>query len=125
MLAEPSPTAHAIIGAAIAVHRQLGPGLLESIYERCLAIELIERELNIERQVPVPVIYNGTPVDIGFRADFVVNGTILLELKSVAAILPVHRAQVITYLRQMKLHHGLLINFNVPRLVDGVRSILA
>jgi GxxExxY protein len=110
-----------IIGAAIAVHRELGPGLLESVYEMCLAFEFEARGLNFERQVELPVVYRGHCLDCGYRLDMVVEGSVLLELKSAANLEPIHEAQLLTYLRLSGLRLGLLINFNVPVLKQGIR----
>jgi GxxExxY protein len=110
-----------IIGAAIAVHRELGPGLLESAYETCLAFEFEERGLKFERQVELPVVYRGHHLDCGYRLDMVVEGSVLLELKSAANLEPIHEAQLLTYLRLSGLRLGLLINFNVPVLKQGIR----
>ena len=114
----------AIIGAAIAVHRELGPGLLEAAYEACLEFELLKRGFAVERQILLPVIYQSVKVDCGFRIDLRVNGKVLVELKSVERFDKIHEAQVHTYLRLTGLHLGLLINFNVVRLVDGVKRIV-
>lgn len=109
-----------IIGAAICVHRELGPGLLESAYEACLAHELAEQGLAFRRQVSLPVRYRGIEVDAGYRLDFVVEDAVVVELKAVDALSPVHEAQLLTYLRLSAYHVGLLMNFNVARLRDGV-----
>ncbi len=109
-----------LLGAAYAVHTELGPGLLESIYEACLAQELTDRGIGIEVQVALPVVYKGLKVaDIGYRIDILVEGEILLELKAVEAIAPVHRAQLLSYLRLSGKRLGILINFNVERLKEG------
>lgn len=113
-----------IIGAAIEVHREKGPGLLESTYERCLGHELSLRGLRFEKQVPVPLVYKGTRLDIAFRADMIVEGLVLLELKALETILPVHKAQVLSYLRETGLPLGLLINFHVSKLVDGIARLI-
>lgn len=110
-----------IIGAAIEVHRELGPGLLESAYEECLCYELSQRGLSFRRQVELPVMYKSIRLDCGYIADLIVERTVLLELKSVDELHPVHDAQLITYLKVAKLKVGLLINFNVPVLKDGIR----
>ncbi|MEM6854256.1 MAG: GxxExxY protein [Planctomycetota bacterium] len=113
-----------IIGAAIDVHRELGPGLLESAYEVCMFKELEARGLAVMAQVPVPVIYKGDRLDAGFRIDLLIEDQIVVELKAVEQLLPVHTAQLITY---MKLSHhevGLLMNFNVPVLRDGIKRIV-
>ena len=112
---------HAIIGAAIEVHRVLGPGLLESAYEECLARELSLRGLQFERQKPVPVVYKEVKLDCGYRLDFLVEGKVVIELKAVEALAPIHDAIVLTYLRLSGCRLGLLINFHVPVLKDGVR----
>ena len=114
-----------IIGAAIEVHKTLGPGLLESTYRSCLALELCDRHLRCEQERVIPLIYKGRKIDCGFRLDFLVEDTVVLELKSIESILPVHEAQLLTYLRLSNKHIGLLINFNVTRLKDGIhRSVL-
>ncbi len=109
-----------IIGAAIRVHDQLGPGLLESAYEACLAHELVKRGLAIQRQVAVPLVYDGLHLDSGFRIDLLVEGEVVVELKSIDKILSIHQAQLLTYLRLARKKVGLLINFNVRRLTDGI-----
>src|SRR5262245_27569231 len=101
-----------ILGGAIAVHRALGPGLLESAYEACLAFELLERGLRIERQTSLPVVYRGVRVDCGYRLDLVVEGTVVVEIKAVERLMPLHEAQIPTYLRLSGLGVGLLLNFN-------------
>ena len=124
MLVKSSVLAETIIGSAIEVHRSLGPGLLESAYNGCLAHELGLRGVPFRRQVPVPVIYKGVRLDCGYRVDFVVDEAIVVELKSVESILPIHQAQVITYLKLLQVSEAFLINFNVTRLVDGLRHLL-
>ena len=104
-----------LVGAAIEVHRQLGPGLLESAYEACLCRELLVCGIDFERQVLVPLHYRGLVVDCGYRLDLVVAGLVVVEVKSVAKVLPIHRAQVLTYLKLLKLNLGFIINFNVDR----------
>ncbi len=111
---------HSIIGAAIEVHRELGPGLLESAYEECLCHELSLRSLPFRRQVPLPLTYKGVRLDCGYRIDLIVANTILLELKAVEQTLPIHEAQLLTYLRLSGIKIGLIINFNVPVLKDGI-----
>lgn len=111
---------HNVIGAAIEVHRALGPGLLESAYETCLCHELGLRGLSFQRQVPLPLTYKGVQLDCGYRIDLVVAGELLLELKAVEQILPIHEAQLLTYLRLTGIKLGLLINFNVPVLKQGI-----
>ncbi len=124
MLLRPSPLVETIIGSAIEVHRAIGPGLLESAYAACLAQELAARGVSFRQQVPVPVVFKDVRLDCGYRADFVIANEVLLELKSVERVLPVHKAQAVTYARLLELNQGLLINFNVTRLVDGVRRLL-
>jgi GxxExxY protein len=111
----------AIIGAAMEVHRALGPGLLESIYEMCLCRELSIRGIPFERQVLIPVEYKGVKLDCGYRADIVVDSTILLEIKAIDALLPIHDAQLLSYLKLGGWKIGLLINFNVELLKNGLR----
>ena len=111
----------AIIGCAIEVHRNLGPGLLESAYEECLIFELLKKGLEIEKQKPVPVVYKDIKLDYGYRIDVLVENSIIIELKAIDAINPVHEAQLLTYMRFAKKPIGLLINFNVTVLKDGIR----
>jgi len=118
------PLTHEIIGAAIEVHRVLGPGLLESAYEECLAHELSIRKLEFQRQVPVPVVYKGVKLECGYRIDILVAGSVVLELKSIEAIAPVHEATLLTYLRLSGNTLGLIINFNVTILKDGIRRFV-
>lgn len=114
-----------IIGAAIEVHRALGPGLLESVYERALCHELKLRGLSFQQQVPVPLTYKGIDLDFGYRLDLVVENSVILELKTVSHILPVHEAQLLTYMRLTNKPVGLIINFNVAVLKNGiVRRVL-
>ena len=120
---ERDPLSHAVIGAALAVHRELGPGLLESVYEVCLTHELTIRGVPFETGLRVPVIYAGVRLRSFFRLDLLVAGRLVVELKSVANVLPVHKAQLITYLKLTGHRHGLLINFNVPRLIDGITRL--
>ena len=111
----------AIIDAAMEVHRTLGPGLLESTYEMCLCRELAIRGIPFERQVPIAVEYKGVKLDCGYRADIVVDGTILLEIKAIDSLLPIHDAQLLSYLKLGGWKIGLLINFNVELLKNGLR----
>jgi GxxExxY protein len=115
---------HEIIGAAIEVHRLPGPGLLESAYEECLCRELTLRKLNFLRQVPVPVVYKDLKLECGYRLEVVVEKTVVLELKAIEAFAPVHEAIMLTYLRLSGHPVGLLINFNVSILKDGVRRFI-
>jgi GxxExxY protein len=113
-----------IIGAAIDVHRVLGPGLLESAYEACFAYELRLRRLKVEAQKPLPILYKDVMLDCGYRLDLVVEDQVIIEIKSVSAIAPIHEAQLLSYLRLYSTcTRGLLINFNVKRLVEGVRRM--
>lgn len=113
----------AIIGAAIEVHRELGPGLLESAYEECLAYELSLRGLTARRQVELPVIYKRVELDCGYRIDLIVEEAVVVELKAVEKLLPIHEAQILTYLKLSGMSVGLLLNFNVPVLRDGIKRI--
>ena len=115
---------HGIIGAAIEVHKRLGPGLLESAYRACLAYELRKRGFEVVEERPVPVVYDDVKLDCGFRADLIVNSTVVVELKAKSAIHPVDKAQVLSHLRLLKLRFGLLINFHEEKLVDGVSRIV-
>jgi len=111
----------AVIGAAIEVHRHLGPGLLESAYEECLCQELTLRKIPFERQRGLPVEYKGLRLDCGYRLDLLVAETVVVEVKAVESLLPIHEAQLLTYLRLGGWRVGLLINFNVPVLKQGIR----
>lgn len=113
----------AIVDAAVHVHCRLGPGLLESVYESVLAYELQKRGLKVERQVPVLVVYDKLRFEEGFRADLIVDDLVIVELKSVETIAPVHSKQLMTYLKLMDRRLGLLINFGAPLLKDGIRRI--
>ena len=114
------PRTSPIIGAAIEVHRNLGPGLLESAYEECLCHELHLRGLDFKRQVELPLLYKGLKLDCGYKLDLIVQDRIILELKAVEKLLPIHEAQLLTYLRLTGKRVGLLINFNVPLLTQGI-----
>ena len=114
-----------IIGAAMTVHSELGPGLLELVYQRCLALELRKRGLNVKCEVPVDVNYFGEKVtDEGFRIDLLVENEVIVELKAVEQTLPVHKKQVLTYLKLSRKHIGLLINFNVVMLKNGIERLI-
>lgn len=123
-LAYDSDLSHHVIGLAIRVHRSLGPGLLESIYEECLCHELDQANLPYERQKPLQVVYDGTRLDAAYRADVIVANDLLLEIKSVERLLPLHEAQVLTYLRISGCHVGLLLNFNSVTLKAGLRRFV-
>jgi GxxExxY protein len=112
-----------IIGAGIEVHRALGPGLLESTYRTCMVYELRERRMNVVSEQAIPIRYKSLMLDGGYRVDLIVDDTVIIELKSVETVLPVHHAQVLSYLRHMKKPLGLLMNFNVAVLADGVERI--
>ena len=113
-----------IVGAAIEVHRQLGPRLLESAYEACICRELVLRGIAFERQVALPLQYRGMRLDCGYRLDLIVAGLVIVEVKSAAKVLPIHRAQVLTYLKLLKLNLGFIVNFNVERLRLGLYRIV-
>jgi GxxExxY protein len=112
---------HEIIGAAIAVHRELGPGLLESAYQEYLCQELFLRRIPFERQLPLPLEYRGIRCECGYRLDLLIAGAVVVEIKSIEAIAPIHEAQLLTYLRLGGWRVGLLMNFNVIVLKDGIR----
>ena len=113
-----------IIGSAIEVHRNLGPGLLESTYEACMAFELQERKLTIDRQLELPILYKGNQLDQNYRIDLLVYNQVVVELKSVNKIEPIHDAQLLTYLKLANKRYGLLLNFNVPIMKQGIKRIL-
>ena len=114
----------AIVDLSVKIHQQLGPGLLESVYHRILAYELRRAGFEVETEVPVPVEWDGHVIDDSFRADLIVNHAVLVELKSVENLLPVHKKQTLTYIKLAKLNLGLLINFGAPLLKDGVHRIV-
>ncbi len=113
-----------IIGAAIEVHSHIGPGLLESAYEACFCHELLLRGVPFVRQEPLPVVYKGVYLDCGYRIDVLVDNLVIVELKAVQTLAPIHEAQMLTYLRLRKLWLGLLINFNVPILRQGIKRLV-
>jgi GxxExxY protein len=113
-----------VIGLAIEVHRQLGPGLLESAYESCLCHDLDQAGIAYQRQAAIPIVYRDIKLDAGYRADLVIDETMIVEIKSVEALCPVHEAQVLTYLRLGGYRSGLLLNFNTLRLKDGMRRFV-
>jgi len=113
-----------IIGAAIEVHKTLGPGLLESSYEACLLFELRQMGLNVKSQVPLPISYKGLQLEAGYRIDLLVEEKVIIEIKSVDQLTDIHLAQLLTYLRLKRLKLGLLINFNSVRLVDGLKRVV-
>lgn len=113
-----------VIGCAIEVHRALGPGLMESAYEACLYQELCGSGFEVQRQVSMPVFYKGTKLDVGYVLDLIVGGLVIVELKAVDKLLPVHEAQLLTYLKLQGCAVGLLINFNVPVLRQGIKRLV-
>ena len=117
-------TTEAIIGAAIEVHKHLGPGLLESAYEECLCLELNLRNIQFQKQVPLPIVYKGTKLDCGYRIDLLVKDEVVVELKAVEGVLPIHEAQTLTYMRLGGWKVGLIINFNVPIVVKGIKRLV-
>ena len=116
--------ARAIVDCAFRVHSSLGPGLIESVYETCLVHELTKRSIGVERQVNLPVVYDGIHLNAGLRLDLRVEKEVIVEIKAVERLLPVHQAQLLTYLKLTGLRLGLLINFNVPRIKDGIRRMV-
>jgi GxxExxY protein len=120
-----TPLGRRVIGCAIEVHRHLGPGLLESVYDQCFSRELTLKGVDFIREAPLPVSYKGVELDWGYRVDYLVERQLLVELKAVEKILPVHVSQALTYLKLLGLPQALLINFNVPRLVDGLKSVIS
>ena len=117
------PLTRDIIGAAIEVHRALGPGLLESAYERCLARELTLRNFEVEQQVEIRLEYKGVQLECVYRMDLVVDRSVLIEVKATEKLLPIHDAQVLTYLKLTGLRHALLLNFNTPYLREGIKRL--
>lgn len=115
---------HRVLGAALSVHRELGPGLLESAYQRCLAVELHSIGIRFRREVPIPLLYRGQQIDVSYRADIVIDDQLIVEVKSVQSIEPIHRAQLLTYLKLTQLRTGLLLNFNVPAFRSGVYRLV-
>ncbi|HNY02987.1 MAG TPA: GxxExxY protein [Bacteroidales bacterium] len=113
-----------IIGSAIKVHKNLGPGLLESAYEECLFFELNKTNLPVERQKPLPLVYEEVKLDCGYRIDLIIGNKVIVEIKSVEALNDVHLAQILTYLRLSKCKVGLLINFNVVKLTNGIKRVV-
>jgi GxxExxY protein len=113
-----------IVDAAMRVHTALGPGLLESAYEACLAYELRQRGLEVATQVGLPVVYGGVRLDVGYRLDLLVQGLVIVEIKAVDKLAPIHGAQLLSYLRLSGKRLGLLINFHVPHLKDGIRRLV-
>ena len=122
---EKDPLTYAVIGAAIEVHREMGPGLLESVYQKCMEMELKLRGLDFQAQARLPLVYKGIPLDADeLRMDLYFPNQLVVELKAVERLMPVHEAQLLTYLRLSKTRVGLLINFNVPVLKDGLKRMV-
>ena len=113
-----------VLGLAFEVHTQLGAGLLESTYESCLFYELKENNINVERQKKLPIIYKGIQLDTDYRIDLLIDNQLIIELKSVEALQPVHSAQLLTYMKLSNLKYGLLLNFNVPHLKQGIKRFI-
>jgi GxxExxY protein len=127
MLTDPTGVNHLtdrIIGAAIRVHRELGPGLLESVYAACLVMEIRAVGLRTDSELGVPIVYNGVRLDVGLRIDLLVEDRVIVEVKAVEVLAPIHRAQVLTYLKLRRCPVGLLLNFNVPVLKDGIVRVV-
>jgi GxxExxY protein len=116
--------ATAVVDAAFKIHTTLGPGLLESVYEAVLDFELQRRGLQVARQIGLPVNYEGVKLELGFRIDLIINNKLIIEVKSVESLAPVHKKQLLTYLRLTDLRLGLLINFNVERIKDGIQRVV-
>lgn len=121
---ERDPVTDRVIGLAIEVHRQLGPGLLESAYEECLCYEMQVQGISFLRQVPLPIQYKGVHLECGYRMDIVVDGKLVIEIKSVDKLLPLHEAQLLTYLKLSGIRTGLLLNFNAMLLKDGIKRMV-
>jgi GxxExxY protein len=121
---ESDSVTNAVIGAAIEVHRTIGPGVLESTYHKCLRREFFLRNIPYESDVPLPLEYKGIKLDQAYAIDLLVSGTVVVELKCVTQLLPIHECQLLTYMRLRGIHTGLLINFKVPVLKEGLRRIL-
>jgi GxxExxY protein len=118
------PLTHEIIGAALEVHRELGPGILESAYQECLCFELVSRRLSVQRQIVLPVVYKSIKLDIGYRPDLIVENQVIVELKCIEKLIAIHDAQLLTYLRLSGLQRGLLINFQSQPLMKGIKRIV-
>lgn len=121
---EENAIADIVIATAIKLHRVLGPGLLESVYESCLVADLIEQGLKVEYQKALPVVYNGRKLESGYRIDIIVQDKVILEIKAVDELAPIHTAQLLTYLRLSKIKLGFILNFNTTKLTDGIRRYI-
>ena len=124
MIDAPDALTSRVIGLAIEVHRALGPGLLESAYEECLCFELTSHDIRFKRQVPLPVVYKSVHLDCAYRMDIVIVNLLIAELKTVERILPVHEAQLLTYLRLSGITTGLILNFHAPVLKEGIKRLV-
>jgi GxxExxY protein len=124
VIGERDPLSDKVIGLAIEVHRILGPGLLESAYEECLCYELKEHQVPFERQVPLGIDYKGTRLECGYRMDVVIARSLVIEIKSIERLLPLHEAQVLTYMKLSRIRTGLLLNFNAMLLKDGIKRMV-
>ena len=120
----PNEISYKVIGAAMRVHTALGVGLLESVYEKCLSNEFSRSSLQFRRQVPIPVVYEGTTITPAYKIDFIVENLVVVEIKCVERLLPVHRAQLLSYLKLTALPLGLLLNFRVPHMRDGIGRVI-
>lgn len=118
------PLSGAVIGAALEVHRSIGPGLLESAYRRCITWELEQRGIDFAAEVPLPVVYKGNRLDCGYRIDLLVQNQLVVELKAIDRLLPIHEAQLLTYLRLSGKRTGLLINFHTRQLKEGIKRLV-
>jgi GxxExxY protein len=116
--------AAAVVDAAFKIHTTLGPGLLESVYESTLEYELRKRGLSVRRQIGLPVYYEGLKLELGYRVDLIVGDKVIIEIKSIEALAPIHKRQLLTYLRLANMRLGLLINFNVERIKDGIQRVV-
>ena len=116
--------AHEVVDSAVKIHRALGPGLLESAYQKCLTYELRQRGLQVDCEVTLPIVYDGQTIDVGYRIDMLVEGCVVVENKAADQLLPIHQAQLLTYLKLRQLKLGLLINWNVRLIKDGIKRIL-
>ena len=123
ILPDRDPLMRRVKGCAIEVHRNLGPGLLESAYARCLAYELLDSGIRFREQVPVPVTYKRVRLECGYRLDLLVDDRIIIEIKCVEKVIKLHRAQLLTYMRLTEVEEGFILNFNAPRLVDGISRV--
>ncbi|MFC1817255.1 GxxExxY protein [Thermodesulfobacteriota bacterium] len=117
-------TARQIVHAAVKVHKALGPGVLESVYQKCLAYELEKSGLKVQCELPLPVYYDEIKIDVGFRVDMIVDGAVIIENKTVDKIAPIHEAQLLTYMKLAKSRLGFLLNWNVPLMKDGIKRMV-